>query len=140
MRRSGSYLLLLSALLSSCASRTRSAACTGQKHEVYLYVTNLSFVDTLARVKVVVDDSVYLQGLQPRSHSPSDFYKHLPLCAGPHRLHLEFGRFVHDTTLVVDTTQSILMDMHYMPGDPLVLTPNGITVTQLVRDGRPAID
>jgi hypothetical protein len=80
-------LLLLSSLsVLNCSSVPKRIAqgCIAPKQEVYIYLTNRSYVDTLAPTKLVIDDSVMLTKAMP-GHTTSDdhFEKLIRLCEGP---------------------------------------------------------
>ncbi|OWP61656.1 hypothetical protein CDA63_18365 [Hymenobacter amundsenii] len=140
-------LLMGSFLITSCSSAsTEENACTAPTHEVHLYTTNRSEQDTLAPVRLVIDDSLVFAQVIPR-HIISDewFARMVRLCEGTHRLHVEFGRYARDTTFVVRENISLLASMRYdttsfvikesglrLPPD---LRENGVHVVTLVRDG-----
>jgi hypothetical protein len=128
--------------ISSCSNNKKIAnVCNSKKHGVYLYINNLSFKDTLARARLTIDDSIYLDKLMPRSTNQSALYKMVPLCQGPHRLNVRFGRFDKDTILTISAKTSLFIDMNYLElKEPLVLSPNGVRIVTLIRDGGRAID
>jgi hypothetical protein len=146
----GTFLLLSSLLVLSCSSAPTSVAqrCTAPKQEVYLYLNNRSFLDTLATTRVVIDDSVMLAKAMPR-HTTSDdhFEKLIHLGEGPHRIQVQFGRYAKDTTLVIKGKMSVLAYMTYdtvsffdrksglrIPYDE---SKNGLVIMTVVRDGTP---
>jgi len=135
-------LLIVLGTISGCSNDKKTTnICKAKRHEVYLYVNNLSFKDTLARAKLRIDDSIYLDKLMPRSRNESTLYKMVLLCEGPHRLNVKFGRFNRDTTLNIADKTSLFIDMNYLElKEPLVLSPNGVRIATLIRDGGPAID
>jgi hypothetical protein len=135
------YALLL-AILGRCSPKqpVQRAAAPPQQ-EVYLYVNNLSFQDTLAPVRVVIDDSLYMQQALPHAATGSTFYKMIRLGRGTHQFGIHFGPFQHDTTLTIGANISLFIDLHHFGGgQQLVLTPDGIQVSSIVQDGHPAID
>jgi hypothetical protein len=146
----GTLLFFSSLLLLSCSSTpTRIAQrCTVPKQEVYLYLTNRSYLDTLAPSRLVIDDSAVIAKAIPR-HTTSDdhFEKLIRLCEGPHRIQVQFGRYTQDTTLVIKGKMSLLAYMAYdtvsffdrksglrIPHDE---SENGLVIMTLVRDGGP---
>jgi hypothetical protein len=129
--------------LSNCNPPKQSTSgCPSSKQEVFLYIQNRSFRDTLARAHLAIDDSVYLDSLMLRSRdSGGAFYKAVRLCPGAHQLAIRFGRFQRDTTLVIGPKISLFITMYYLGGNqPLVLTPDGINISSIIRDGSAAID
>lgn len=143
-------LFFSSLLVLSCSSAPTRVAqrCTAPKQAVYLYLTNRSYLDTLAPTRLVIDDSVMLAKAMPR-HTTSDdhFEKLLRLCEGPHRIQVQFGRYAKDTTLVIKGKMSLLAYMAYdtvsffdsksglrIPHDD---SENGLVIRTLVRDGKP---
>ena len=135
--------------MSSCSSApTKQGACTASTHEVHLYTTNWSYQDTLAPVRLVIDDSLVVAQVIPRNITGNErFARMVRLCEGTHRLHVEFGRYVRDTTFVVRENIALLTSMHYDTTSfvleasslrmrlPPVLSENGVHVVTLVRDG-----
>lgn len=113
-------------------------ACNSKKHEVYLGVTNDSFIDTLAHATVLIDDSlVFNQPLRLHRSSSTTFQKILRLCDGPHRVNAQFGRYKRDTILVIREKTSLIVAMDY---ETAYTHNNGLVIVTLARDGSPAID
>lgn len=78
-------------ILSGCSPEQPAEA--PPKQEVCLYVNNLSFQDPLAPVRVVIDDSLYMQQVLPRAVKESTFYKMIRLGRGVHQFSIHFGPF-----------------------------------------------
>jgi hypothetical protein len=109
-------LLLSSPFLLSCSSTPKKVAhtCTAPKYEVYLYTTNRSYLDSLAPVKIVIDDSLRLAKLVPRTMISEDqSVQLLYLCQGAHRIQVQFGRYARDTTLLITQKVSLVTWMNY---------------------------
>jgi hypothetical protein len=88
--------------------------CLAAKHDIFLYATNWSRVDTLARVLIVVDDSTIINKITSRNQLSSEkLEKVIRVCEGPHNLHVEFGRYSQDTTIIVNHKISLLSSMVY---------------------------
>lgn len=131
----------------SCSSAPpKQGACTAPTHEVHLYITNWSYQDTLAPVRLVIDDSLVVAQVIPWNITGDErFARMVRLCEGTHRLHVEFGRYARDTTFVVRENISLLTSMHYDTTSfvlkesglrlPPELSENGVHVVTLVRDG-----
>jgi hypothetical protein len=135
------YAFLLGILSGCSPEQPAQHAESPPKQEVYLYVNNLSFQDTLAPVRVVIDDSLYMQQVLPRAMTESTFYKMIHLGRGAHQFSIHFGPFQQDTALTIEANSSVFIDLHhFIGGQQLVLTPDGIQVSSIVRDGHPAID
>jgi hypothetical protein len=120
-------LLIGSFLIANCSSApTKEEACTAPTHEVHLYITNRSAQDTLAPLRLVIDDSLLVARVLPRStSSEASFARMVRLCEGTHRLHVEFGRYARDTTFAVRENISLLAFMHY-DTTSFVLQPSGL--------------
>jgi hypothetical protein len=127
-------LLISSLWLASCSSApTKEGACTAPKHEVHLYTTNWSYQDTLAPVRLVIDDSLVVAQMIPRNITGNErFARVVRLCEGAHWLHVEFGRYAHDTTFVVREMMSLLTSMHY--DTTSVLDPNGLRISPFLSE------
>jgi hypothetical protein len=135
------YALLLGILGGCSPKQPVQRAAAPPKQQVYLYVNNLSFQDTLAPVRLVIDDSLYMQQVLPRAATGSTFYKMIRLGRGAHQFGIHFGPFQQDTTLTIGADISLFIDLHHLGGGQhLVLTPDGIQVSSIVRDEHPAID
>lgn len=136
------YIILTSITILSCSKKQDKVIdCTGKNVKANFYVINLSFHDTLAHVKLYLDDSLYANKIFVRSHYESNFYKSLLLCEGKHRLEVKFGRFKKDTIIIIKYIISAFVYMNYMgPRKSLVLPPDGVSIHTLVSDGQPAID
>jgi len=123
-------------LLVGCSSpdNTNKGVCR-TKHEVYLGVTNSSFIDTLANAKVYIDDSLtFNQNLRLRRLSSTSFQKILRLCEGVHRVKAKFGRYSRDTSVVINSKTSLIVNMDYETAYP---SNNGVVIVKLERDGDP---
>jgi hypothetical protein len=143
-------LLLLGLLLSGLASCNgyergvkepeQLAASACKRQEVYCYLSNVSFGDTLLVVpaKLVIDDSLIVAEEVSRSTTGSDrFSKLIRLCEGVHRVHVSFGPYTRDTTFTVprDTAISLLASM--LCGDiPELAHEDGLAIATLTRDGK----
>jgi hypothetical protein len=112
-----------------------SKLCNKQQHEVWLSAANISYFDTAALAKIIIDDSLYLnQIVRPRKSSSSYFQKVFKLCEGSHRISTQFGHYSKDTTFSVKGDISLFVSMNHWPKYP---SYNGIVVAQIARDGDP---
>ena len=140
-------LLISSFLMSSCSSApTKEGACTAPTHKVHLYTTNWSYQDTLAPVRLVIDDSLVVAQIIPRNIIGNErFTRMVRLCEGTHRLHVEFGRYARDTTFAVRENIDLLTSMQYDTTAivdkqsglriPYDASENGLGIVIFVRDG-----
>lgn len=111
-----------------------------KRQEVYCYLTNRGSGDTLlvAPAKLVVDDSVIVAEDVPRSTiSSENLNTVIRLCEGMHRVHVQFGPYIRDTTFVVprDTAISLLASM-LCSNIPELAHENGVGIATLIRDGK----
>lgn len=123
-------------MIVGCKKHVKSSAqvCLAPKHEVYLYATNWSRVDSLAKVIVSIDDSTIINKIAPRNHVSSEkFEKMLRLCEGPHKVHVQFGRYSKDTVITVNNKISLLSSMVY---EKNYVDDNGLAIVTLIRDGK----
>ena len=122
-------LLISSLLLLSCSSApTKEGACAAPTHEVHLYTTNWSYQDTLAPVRLVIDDSLLVAQVISRNITGNErFARMVRLCEGTHRLHVEFGRYARDTTFAVRENIALLTSMNY-DTTSFVLQPSGLRI------------
>jgi hypothetical protein len=114
-----------------------------KKQEVYLYINNQSWVDTLATVSLAIDDTVLIRQTVPhRQVSSSRFFKLIHLCPGVHRAQVHFGRYAQDTTFVVNQSISLITSMNYdtIYDASASKLYNGLVVATLSRDGSPGDD
>ena len=129
-------IIVLFCLLVGCSSpnNTNKKVCI-TKHEVYLGVTNISFIDTLANAKVYIDDSLtFNQNLRLHKLSSTNFQKLLHLCEGKHLIKVQFGRYSRDTTMVINSKTSLIVNMDYETAYP---DNNGVVIVKLERDSDP---
>ena len=139
MARSNKAIFFLLAacicLLGECSTPNNNGDSCRTKHDVYLGVTNSSFIDTLAFAKVYIDDSLtFSKQLRLRRLTTTDFQKILHLCEGPHRVKAHFGRYSKDTTITINSKTSLIIDMDYETAYP---GNNGLVIVKLERDGDP---
>ena len=115
-------------------SENHNFACLANKHDVFLYATNWSRIDTLAKVLIAIDDSAIINKITPRNQISSEkFEKAIRVCEGAHKIHVEFGRYSQDTTIYIINDISLMSSMVYeekYKGD------NGLVVTTLLRDNQ----
>jgi hypothetical protein len=126
---------LAASLLIGCEKRSKPTAriCLKSKHEVYLYATNRSRTDSLAKVIIEIDDSTVINKFTPRNEISSEkFEKMIHLCDGPHKVHVQFGRYSKDTTIVVNREVALLTSMVH--GDNYT-DDNGLAIVTIIRDG-----
>lgn len=115
-------------------SKSKKNYCSNTKHNVFIYATNWSRVDTLTRVLIIIDDSTIINKLTPRNQTSSEkFEKEMRLCDGPHRIHVEFGRYSKDTILTIKNNISILSSMVY---EEKYKADNGLGIVTLARDNQ----
>lgn len=117
-------------------------ACNRQ--EVYCYLTNFSFGDTLlvAPAKLVIDDSLIVAEQVPRNQTGSErFSKLVRLCEGTHQVHIEFGPYSRDTTFAVSMAVPVsLLATLTCRAIPALANEDGVSVVTLDRDGLDGID
>lgn len=143
-------LVFSSLLVLSCSYAPGKTAhlCTGPKQQVYLYLTNRSYLDTLATTKLVIDDSTVIAKAIARHPTSDDhFEKLIRLCEGSHKLHVQFGPYSKDTTLIVRQKMSLLAYMNYDTASffdkksslriPHDNSKDGLVIITVVRDGTP---
>jgi hypothetical protein len=119
-------------------------AVSCKRQEVHCYLTNFSFGDTLrtASAKLVIDDSLIIAEQVPRNATGDErFVKMLRLCEGLHRVHVQFGPYVCDTTFAVppDTAISLLATV-LCRGIPELAHEDGLGIATLIRDGKGGTD
>jgi hypothetical protein len=119
---------------------TQAVPVTCKRQEVYCYLTNFSFGDTLlvAPAKLVIDDSLIVAEEVPRNSSGSERFSTLiRLCEGIHRVHVQFGPYIRDTTFTVprDTAISLLTTM-LCRNIPELANEDGLGIATLIRDGK----
>lgn len=127
---------LAASLLIGCEKRSKSTAqlCLKSKHEVYLYATNWSRTDSLAKVIIEIDDSTVINKATPRNEISSEkFEKMIRLCDGPHKVHVQFGRYSKDTIIVINKEIALLTSMVY---EKKYTDDNGLGIVTIVRDGK----
>lgn len=137
MIRIGPLLGIVASLLGGCKQQEKHSAQSGcaTQHEVHLYVTNMSFLDSLATARLSIDDSVYVNQEVPTSRtSASHATKLIRLCQGMHRVSAKFGLYSKDTTLRITNNASLMIAMDH---ETAYQFNNGVTIALLIRDGYP---
>ena len=122
-------------LLIGCEEHSKPTAqlCLKSKHEVYLYATNWSRTDSLAKVIIEIDDSAVINKMTPRNEISSEkFEKMIRLCDGPHKVHIQFGRYSKDTIIVVNREIALLTSMVH---EEKYTDDNGLGIATIIRDG-----
>lgn len=126
---------LAASLLIGCENRSKSTTqlCLN-KHEVYVYATNWSRTDSLAKVVIAIDDSTVVNKTTPRNEISSEkFEKMIRLCDGPHKVHVQFGRYSKDTIIAVNKEIALLTSMVY---EEKYTDDNGLGIVTIIRDGK----
>jgi hypothetical protein len=116
------------------------AVVSCKRQEVYCCLTNFSLGDTLltAPARLLIDDSLIVAEQVPRIVSGNErFVKMLRLCEGLHRVHVQFGPYVRDTTFAVrpDTAISLMVAITCR-GIPELAHEDGLAIATLVHDGK----
>lgn len=119
---------------------TQAVPVACKRQDVYCYLTNFSSGDTLlvAPAKLVVDDSlVVTEDVSRNITGNKRFSKLILLCEGVHRVHIQFGPYIRDTTFTVprDTAISPLATV-LCRNIPELAHKDGLGIITLIRDGK----